>query len=87
MTRKTFKRLTTALALTAVLASTSTPAYFAVSLPGNALTMSGVQRLPASQTQTIPATKPLPAPGVTANEQTRKPRQNATRAWLRLPTR
>ena len=87
MTRKTFKRFTTALALTAVLASTSTPAYFAVSLPGNALTMSGVQRLPAPQAQIAPASKPLPASGVSADEQTRKPRQNATRAWLRLPTR
>lgn len=41
MTRQTFKPLAAALLFSAVVASPASHAYFAVSLPGNAMTMSG----------------------------------------------
>lgn len=58
MTRKTFHHVIAGIALSAgVLASPLASAYFAVSVPGSAITMSGVQHAP----QPAPATPVAPA--------------------------
>lgn len=57
MTRKTLKTLAAAAALAATVASPAATAYFAVSVPGSALTMGG----PAYADQRLIAVDPAPA--------------------------
>lgn len=88
MTRQTFKRFTRTLLLAAALTSTAAPAYFAVSVPANALTMSGVGSVNAPAKQTRTDVTPPGRNKASANDVTSKsPRDKPLRAGLRLPAR
>lgn len=90
MTRKTFKPVAAALLLSAVVASPLSQAYFAVSLPGNAMTMSGSYyadpvAAPAAQQRAAPAARPQAAGKTLAVQpaQTSAPRKpRASAGWL-----
>lgn len=89
MTRKTFKSLIAAAALAAAAASPAATAYFAVSVPGSAMTMGG----PAypEPVSVAPATAPAAAREATARrgerQQPRQPRPiQASGGGIKLPT-
>jgi hypothetical protein len=67
MTRKTFHTVIAGIALSAAAASPNASAYFAVSVPGSAITMSGVRH----EVPTTVAPTEAAAPKATPERQTR----------------
>lgn len=88
MTRQTFKSLAAALLLSAVAVSPASQAYFTVSLPGNAMTMSGVEHagrtMEPERERTAAAEVALPVTRRAQPEPQAPPsRLRAAAAWLR----
>lgn len=90
MTRNTFKSVVAAALLSATVAGAPAQAYFAVSLPGSAITMSGVGY---PEPAAVEAKTVEPAAAVHGKAQTPRPKKTKPRslrasgAWLQAPVR